>query len=287
MTTQYTPYETQPVPDPEPHRSNATKPLMILLAVIGGIILAVILITTALSSLMGLSRGSATLTADTAGVTALDVEADAARFDLEFGAVSEATLQTQGYNADRWELNREGETLVVQAPDRWWDWCFFGSGCNNGENQVTLTLPETLNNGSLNAEFDLNAGRLNADGDFDRLVVELNAGKAQVDGTARTLDAQVNAGDATLNVADVESANFEVAAGRLTTELTGTPPTTTEIDVSAGRLDLTVPVGQYDVTSDVAAGNLDNQLSTASDAAHRIAVDVSAGEVILQPGTTP
>ena len=95
MTTQYTPYETRPpLPDPEPKRSSATKPLMIVLAVIGGIALVVAIATTIFSSAMGLSRGSATLTADATGVTALDVDANAAQFILEFAEVNEATLRS-------------------------------------------------------------------------------------------------------------------------------------------------------------------------------------------------
>lgn len=282
MTTQFTPYETQPTPDPEPRRSSATQPLMILLAVIGGIILLGLLATTILSSVIGLSRGTASTSADANGVTALNIEADASRFDLEFGPVPEATLQIDGVGADRWELDRSGDELNVYAPDRWWTWCFFD--CDARDNQVTLTLPQELNDGSLDADLDLNAGRLYASGDFNELTLELNAGEANVDGATRTLDAQLNAGRANLNMADVEAANLEVAAGRLDSEFTGTAPTTTEIDVSAGQLVLNLPDETYTVTSDVAAGSLDNDLTTASDAQHQINVDLAAGNVTLQPG---
>lgn len=281
MTTQYTPYETQPpLPDPEPKRSSATKPLMIVLAVIGGIALLVAIATTIFSSAMGLSRGSATLTADATGVTALDVDANAAQFTLEFAEVNEATLEASGVSADRWELIRSDTTLEVDAPDRWWHWGWFG---NSGSSHVTLTLPTELNDGSLQADLDVDAGQLTATGSFDQLGLELNAGEARVDGAVRTLDAQVNAGEATLMIADAEETNFEVAAGRLTTELTGSAPTTTQIDVSAGQLDLTLPDETYAVTSDVAAGNLDNRLDTVSDSQYQIDVDLAAGEVKLHP----
>lgn len=282
MTTQYTPYETQPpLPDPEPRRANATKPLMILLAVIGGITLVVMLTTTIFSSMLGLSRGSATLTADTAGITALDVNASAGEFTLEFAEVNEATLETSGVSADRWELTRHDTTLVVDAPSRWFSWDWLGP--NSGDNRVTLTLPAELNDGSLNAELDLGAGRLIATGDFDQLAVELNAGEARVEGSARGLEAQTNAGSMNLNLADVESSNFEVAAGRINAELTGAAPTATQIDVSAGRLDLTLPDETYAITSDVAAGNLDNRLNSASESQHHIAVELAAGNVRLRP----
>lgn len=272
-------------PTPRPQRSSATKPLMILFAIIGGVTLLAILLTTVFASVIGLSRGSATLTADTSGVTSLDVDASASRFDLEFDDVTEATLETSGLNATRWDMHRNGDELVVEAPSRWASWCIFT--CDNGDNQVTLTLPEELNDGSLNAELGLNAGRLFADGDFDTLSVELNAGEVNVNGTTRALDAELNAGSANLNLADVDTANFEVAAGRLTAELTGSAPTTTDIEVNAGRLLLTLPNDSYTVTSDVAAGMLDNQLGNDATAANSIAVEVAAGNVTLQPGATP
>ncbi len=283
MTTQYTPYETQPpLPDPEPRRSSATKPLMILLAVIGGITLVVILTTSAMSSLVGLSGGSATRTANTTNVTDLDVRAVGASFDVVFADVDEATLETSGSRADAWELTSQSSTLVVDAPSRWWDWGPFWTG--NGETRAVLTLPTELNDGTLNAELDLDAGQLTATGDFNQLALEVDAGDATVDGSARALDAQVNAGSADLTLVDVETSNFEVAAGDITTELTGTPPTMTEIDVAAGRLTLTVPAGEYAVTSDIAAGNLNNNLDAATNAPHEILVEIAAGEVVLNPG---
>lgn len=283
MSTQYTPYETKPPqPDLDPTRSSAAKPLMILLAIIGGIVLLFVIATTIFTSATGLSRGTATLTADATGVQTLEVDASAAQFTLEFAAVDEATLATQGLSADRWELQRRGDTLRVDSPSPWFNWCFFN--CNRGENQVTLTLPEQLNDGSLSAEVELNAGQLHADGAFDQLAVELNAGEARVNGTARTLDAQVNAGDANLSIAGVENANFEVAAGRLTTELTGSAPTTTEIEVNAGQLNLTLPDETYAVTSDVTAGSLDNRLTVLPDSQYRIAVELAAGDVRLLTG---
>ena len=282
MTTQFTPYETQSTPDPEPRRSAATQPLMILLAVVGGLILVGLLATTVLSSLVGLSRGTASTSVSANGVTALNVEADASRFDVKFAAVPEATLEVDGVSADRWQLDRRGDELNVYAPDRWWSWCFFD--CSARDSQVTLTLPQQLNDGSLIADLDLNAGRLFANGDFNELSLELNAGDATVDGSARTLDAQLNAGRANLNMADVETAKLEVAAGRLDSEFTGTAPTTTEIDVSAGQLVLNLPDKTYTVISDIAAGTLDNHLNTSSDAQHQIAVDLAAGNVTLQSG---
>src|SRR5699024_4708202 len=120
----------------------------------------------------------------------------------------------------------------------------------------------------------------------DHLEVELGAGEATVNGTANALDAQLSAGSANLNLADVQTAEFEVSAGRLTTELTGNAPDTVNTEVSAGQFDLTLPDTQYAVTSDISAGDLDNQLLTSSDSNHQIIVELSAGGATLRPGET-
>lgn len=271
-----------PMHNPGPNRSSATKPMMVLIAVIGGIVLLAVIATTVFSSAVGLNRGSATTTADTTGISTVNIDANATTFNLEFADVSEATLETYGLNADGWHLGREGNELLVHAPDRWLNWCFFNCGLE--DNQVTLTLPQELNDGSLNAQLELSGGQLVADGDFDRLEVELNAGEVNVNGSARELDTQVNAGSGNLNLADVEAAELEVSAGRLITDLTGEAPDQVNAEVSAGRLDLTVPDTEYAVNSEVSAGDLDNQLQTASSATHRIDIEVSAGNATLRPG---
>ena len=287
MSTNITSNETDtraPAP-PEPKRPSATRPIMVLVAVIGGLTLLVIMLTTIFSSAIGLNRGAATTTADATGVTSLTVDAGASRFDVEFSDVDEATLETNGLNADRWNLTRQGTDLTVEAPSLWTNWCLFN--CSNNGTQVTLLLPEELNDGNLNADLDLSAGRLNATGDFDQLVFELGAGEANINGSARALDAQLNAGSANVHLADVETAELEVSAGRLNTELTGTAPNAVDADVSAGRLDVTLPDVAYAVDSDVSAGNLDNELQTSSASDHQIDVQVSAGNATLRAGETP
>jgi len=128
---------------------------MILLAVVGGLTLPCVLLSALFSAAVGLNRGSETMTADTSGVTGVTVDSNTSPFNLEFGAVSEATLQTHGMNADGWHLGHDGTELEVQAPNQWMNWCFFN--CNFEDNQVTLILPEELNDGSLNADLELSA----------------------------------------------------------------------------------------------------------------------------------
>src|SRR5699024_12601665 len=95
----------------------------------------------------GFNRGSANRTAGTTGVAGVNLEANASECNLEFSNVSQAILRTEGVNAANWQLRREGDELLVTAPDQWFGWCLLN--CNFDENRVTLTLPEELNDGSL------------------------------------------------------------------------------------------------------------------------------------------
>lgn len=269
-----------PTTQPQPPRSPATKPIMVLIAVLGGLILVIVAVTNGFSSAINFTRGTSTMTADATDITDVHVDANASRFNLEFADVNEATLQTDGVNAEKWRLDRDGDRLTVQAPNRWLGWCFVN--CNPDEQQVTLLLPAKLNDGSLNVDLELAAGRLVADGDFGRLGVEVGAGETNISGSAQQLEAQLSAGSANLNLADVQTADLDISAGRLVTELTGEAPETIDAEVSAGRLELTLPQTQYAVNSEVSAGNLDNQLQTRSTSNHRINVELAAGNAILQ-----
>ena len=281
----YTSHTPTPTPDPPPPpRSPATKPIMVLIAVLGGLILLVVAVTNGFSSAINFTRGTSTMTADTTGITNLRVDANASRFNLEFADVGEATLQTDGVNAEKWNLDRDGDRLIVQAPNRWLGWCFVN--CNPDEQQVTLMLPAELNDGSLNVDLELAAGRLGADGDFEHLGVEIGAGEADINGSAKRLEAELNAGSANLNLSDVQTADLDISAGRLITDLTGDAPESVTAEVSAGRLELTVPEGEYAVNSELTAGNLDNQLQTVPTSNHRIDIELAAGNATLQDQDT-
>src|SRR5699024_3182649 len=110
-----------PMHTPQPPRSPATKPIMILIAIIGGPTTLVVAATAVFSSTINFNRGVANLTADTTGVTGVNIEANASEFKLAFGDVTEATLRTDGVNAANWQLRREGDELLVTAPDQWFN----------------------------------------------------------------------------------------------------------------------------------------------------------------------
>ena len=179
-----------------------------------------------------------------------------------------------------WELTRQGAALIVDSPDSWANWCVFG--CDSTQSTVVLTLPEALNDGSLDVDLELSAGEFYGTGQFNSLVLEMSAGRLVASGSANSVDVRLGAGHASLELADVREASFEVSAGRLDGVLTGSVPASVSGEVSAGMLDLALPTASYDVRSTVSAGNLDNRLTTDPAAANKVLLDVSAGNVVLR-----
>ena len=160
----YTPYpqpEPPAPPSPEPRRSGATKPIMIIIAVVGAIALVGILVTTLFTSIIGLSsQGSSTDSSYQRGNGGLN--SNAGRGGYSVRRRRSGYLNATG-SMRMVGINRDGDVLAINAPDQWWSWCWF----NCDDTHVTVTLPQELNDGSLNAEMDLNAGQLNVSGSFN------------------------------------------------------------------------------------------------------------------------
>ncbi|WP_424936813.1 MULTISPECIES: DUF4097 family beta strand repeat-containing protein [Bacteria] len=217
---------------------------------------------------------------DVAGLKALDVDSAAARVNVRFANVDEATLDVSGQTRGDWQMRREGDKLTVRGPQEtfgWWigAWAF-------DEVTVTVTLPSSLD-GLLDADLAVSSGSLRADGGFRELEVELGAGSVRVDGSARTVKAEVSAGRADLSLANVSSAELSASAGRLQAAFSGRQPERMVLDLTAGSMDVAVPKGVYAVQDEVSAGRLDNQLETSAAATSTVRATVSAGTLTLRP----
>ena len=132
------------------------------------------------------------------------------------------------------------------------------------------------------ADLGLAAGDLFVDGEFGALDLQVDAGRADVSGSASTVEAHLSAGHAEMDLADVGEASLAVSAGSLDAVFAGQEPREIVADVSAGSLHLTVPEGEYDVSSDVAAGDFDNRIGSVPGASNTIRISVSAGEAVLR-----
>lgn len=269
----------EPSPPKEP--TNQSRPLNVILAVLGGLVLLTLIISATRGATANLSSNQFSKTANVQGITALDVEASAGTFTVQFADTSEAVLDVKGSRSEEWKLERTANELRVSPPGGWFNWCFIG--CNTQESTAVLTLPQSMNNGSLNAELSVGAGDLSAEGDFLTLDLDVSAGSLNVTGAAKTLTADLGAGYIKATLADVNRAELDISAGNMQANLSGTAPASIKADVSAGKLDLFVPDVPYNVVTSVSVGEVDNDLQVASDSPNKITVEVSAGNANLQP----
>ncbi|WEK61493.1 MAG: DUF4097 family beta strand repeat-containing protein [Candidatus Microbacterium colombiense] len=276
-----------PVPPqgtPPSGRSGGATAIMVVTAVVGGLALlgtGGTAAAAAAGNLLSSSRPDSVQTVAVDGIDSIDLDVDASSMRIEFGDVDEAELSVTNSRGSAWDFERDGDELIVRSPDGvfgWWFKSWFGD-----EEVAVLTLPDSLRGPALSADLSLDAGSLDVAGDFGDLAISVSAGALDVEGSARTLDVDMSAGRADVLLDGVDEADLGVSAGDLRVELTGSAPTRTGIDVSAGSLDLTVPDVEYRITQDVSAGTLNAKVEQASSARRAIDVELSAGTVTIRP----
>ncbi|GAB3597223.1 DUF4097 family beta strand repeat-containing protein [Microbacterium tumbae] len=260
--------------------AGAGRPIGIVLAAIGGVALAVSGTTAAFAAAGQLSQNDSRTSLGVDGIRGLVLDVDASDVTVEFADVVQAELAVQGGRSGSWSLEREGEELVVNSPNRGFGWWF--GGWFGDEERVVLTLPQSLQ--GIDADIDLNAGSLDVTGTFGEVDVIVGAGALSLEGSAESVDAEINAGRADLDLFAVREADLTISAGRLTAEFANSAPDLVTFEVSAGSLELTLPDEVYDVRQEVSAGSLDNGLQTSSDSRHVIEATVSAGSATLRAG---
>lgn len=280
------PFETAARP-PAPARPSAPQPggktVAIVVSVIGGVALLGAALGAGVSAARGTVVGDELLTADVRGVQALSVDASASSFSIAYADVDEAVLEVDAGGG--WSLERRGGELIVDRRGGLFGGWTFGDWFGGEEDTAVLTLPEGLRDASLDADLSLGGGSLTAEGTFGEVQADVGAGYLSLEGAARSLDLDLSAGQAEVTLAGVERADFSIAAGRVDALLREDAPTEVSVDVSAGSLDLALPDAEYAVTSNVAAGDLDNQLDVSSASPHRIQVELAAGDATLRPSS--
>lgn len=284
MSIDLTPPPTAPTtpgaqPPQQPRRASAQIVSIIAMS-LGGLLLLGTLVSGIGSIAYATSdRGAGNRSADVAGVTGLKLDVSAGHVVVEYADVDEAILTVDG-NRD-WKLERRDTTLSLSNTRPWW---LLQAGFDWSENRATLTLPEAMADQKLDADVDVSAGSVTADGTYGRLDVSVGAGNADVSGTADDLRVDVSAGDADVSIDGAQRANLTIGAGQITADIRGDALGEVRVDASAGTLVATLPDEAYRVTSDVSVGTFDNRLQTSTSAARTIDVQVAAGTVTLRPG---
>lgn len=274
-----------PSATPESGRSPGSTAILTVTAVVGGFALLGAGGTAAFAAtgdLSNASRPDSVQTVDVEGIDSVDLDVNASSTRIEFGDVDEAELSITNGRGPAWTFEREGDELVVRSPESRWGW-WFGTWFGDEEIAV-VTLPEELRGEQLDGDFTVNSGSLDVKGAFGDLGIDVNAGSIDVEGEATGIDVDMSAGRADVTLDGVQRAVLGVSAGSLDVELTGTPPSQTTVDVSAGSLDLTVPDVGYAITQDVSAGSLDVKVDQSGSDRRMIDVTLSAGSVTIRPG---
>lgn len=243
-------------------KSSASKTLTIALAVIGAVaLIATVFATTVSWTIFGSRSGSSNgfMEVSVQDVMEVSIDSRASDFTVRFGDVENAQLSVEGERAENWKLeNRENE-LVVTPPHRGFSLWVTSNG------RATLTLPRELEESGVSLDFEMGAGSFFAEGSFT------------------SVEAEVAAGTAKLLLSDVQRADLQIAAGSLNAQFTGTPPSDTELDVSAGTMTVILPNVPYAVTVDTSAGSLTNKLVSDPTSKNVIFGDVAAGSLNLIP----
>lgn len=264
---------------PNQPASESSRVVAIVVIVVGAVILLGAIVSSVLGTWAAASVHTTSRTVAVDGVTELDVQVDAGDMRVEFADIDDAELEVRSaWGIDRWTLVRDGGELMVASPNGWFNGWFGGWFGGNGS--AVLRLPQSLE--GMDADLGLAAGDLTVDGSFDELDLQVDAGSAEVSGSANSVEAHLSAGRAELVLDDVGEAQVTVNAGSLEAAFSGSAPDELVAEVNAGSLRLVVPDGEYDVSSEVAAGDFDNRIGSVPGAAHTIRVTVSAGDAVLR-----
>jgi len=276
-----------PTPEGAPPQQSSTtrsgtRALAITIGVLGGGILLLGGATAAIgaigSTMFSSEGGSGTASLAVDGVSSLRVDVGAGDVDVAFGKGSEARLDYESSRGE-WTFERDGDQLVVSSPNQQW-FGFFDWG---GEQRATLVLPESLE--GVNAELDVTAGSLAVDGVLGDVFYQLSAGEIELEGSATSIEGDMSAGRSIIELADLRTATFQVAAGGLYGDFRGgDAPEAIDLDVSAGSVEMQVPDVPYRMTIDRSAGSVDSNLQEANDARRTIDVEVAAGNVTFSAG---
>ncbi|MFG6475450.1 hypothetical protein ACFXP7_03600 [Microbacterium sp. P06] len=272
----------QPIPPQSaPARPNGSLPrsaprvIALLTAALGAAVVVGTVASAAVSTFDVASSHSLSTFVGVRGVTALDLDVDAAELTVVFDDVDGASLEVEDSGGGEWTFERDGAALRVASPR-----APFTSWFRGGNGDATLTLPNEL--AGLDADVAMAGGSFEADGDFGDLEIELSGGEVTIGGSADTVAADVAAGRGEVKLENVSSARLSLGAGELIAELSGSAPEEVTASVSAGSLELTLPDETYDVTSELAAGDVDNRLRTDPGATRTVFVEVSAGSAVLR-----
>lgn len=275
----------QTLNSPKPAQTAASDPaqrtsaVSLTFTILGGLCLFFMVLVAILNIGTVTRTGSSFQSADTRGMNTLVVDAADATVEVKFADTDKAELQLTNTDESKWRFGRENQTLVLSRPTSV-GFCVFN--CGMDRDKVVLTLPQELSDGSLSGAFTVSSGSIEIAGNYDKFSLDVDAGSGSWVGQAHDVHVEVNAGRADIQAEDVSQAALRVSAGRLSGTLSGNQPDNTELEVKAGRLDVRLPQGAYQVESNEAAGSVEERLQHDPASPHRVSISVSAGNATVR-----
>ncbi|WP_420112389.1 hypothetical protein [Pseudactinotalea sp.] len=269
--------EDAPITPPPPRRNGWVMTLVTLTGVV--VIGALVLQAVGFGIRSSADTRHATYAADVEDVTELDARISSGHLAISFADVEEATLEvtSSGWRSDvDWRFEVDGNRLVVREQGNRWIWPDFGGSRSEAE----LVLPRDLE-GAVSAVLDVSAGGMEVDGDLADVAIDVSAGSLVLVGASTSLEAKVSAGDATVITSDPRTISVRVSAGSFHGTVTGAPPESTDVHVSAGDADLDLPDAAYAVSGGVSAGDRTIDVRTDPASEHSLHVQVSAGDATI------
>ncbi|MFC0581031.1 DUF4097 family beta strand repeat-containing protein [Micrococcoides hystricis] len=277
--TQQTLYRPTPPAGAPTDPAQRTSAVSMIFTVLGGLCLFFMLLVAILNIGAVTRAGSSFQSADIRGINAVVVDAADATVEVKFADIDKAELQLTNTDESKWHFGRENQTLLLSKSSSI-GFCVFNCGIDR--DNVVLTLPQELSDGSLAGDFTVSSGSIEIAGNYAQFSLNVDAGSGSWVGQAHDVNVEVNAGRADIQADDVSQAALRVSAGRLSGTLSGNQPENTELEVNAGRLDVRLPQGTYHVETDEAAGSVEERLQHDPTSPHRVSISVSAGSATVR-----
>lgn len=155
----------------------------------------------------------------------------------------------------------DGNELVIETDRPSWDsWNFDGG--RSPERHLTLQLPRDH---ALGASLVITTfgGDVTLDGRFGDITATTSGGDFSLEGKAASLALENVAGDSRVNLDDA--------------------PARMSIQTSAGDQDVTLPVGDYGITTKAGLGDIRNGLGNNPDAARQYRFESRVGDILIGP----
>lgn len=269
--------DTPPAAPAPPRRRGAAFAVSIVTIVVGACIALGTVAGTGASAVVVLrdaDRNSVSVDDAEQAVGSLDIDVTGGALTIAYGDVGSARLDA-AQNRSRWTFERRGDSLRVASPNG----TFVGLGTGSS---ATLTLPREWAVSGLGVDAQVSGGTLDLQGDYGTVSIRVAGGTTSLSGAASEIDLNVSGGSASVQLRDVGTAVFEVAGGEVTAQLRGSTPARTDVELTAGSIDLRLPDDEYRVRVDDGLGQVDNALRQSSTATAEVDVTATMGEVRLR-----